>query len=90
MNSDKRREQLADQIHEAWARWMRHVFKLSRQNADGSATIPAESVQRWKLQIDTTYSELSESEKDSDRCEADRILRLLSDIDVNEKLESEQ
>lgn len=70
------REKLAALEHEQWARWMRHLFAQSTFNADGTATIPALSVERWQRQIETAYDALSEAEKNSDRDEADHVLRL--------------
>ncbi len=43
----------------------------------GSWTMPPWAVERWLRQAKTPYSELSETEKDSDRAEADRFLELL-------------
>lgn len=74
------REQLAELEHERWSRWMQHLFSQSTVNADGSVTIPAWAVERWKRQIEASYAELSEAEKDSDRAEADRTLKLLEEL----------
>ena len=71
------REPLAELEHDQWARWMRHLFGKSALNADGSATIPAASVERWMRQMNAAYEQLSEAEKESDRAEADRVLQLL-------------
>lgn len=77
------REQIASIQHEIWAHWMRYVFRVCQENSDGSFTIPAEKANKWIRQIETSYSELSESEKDSDREQADKILTLLNDETVN-------
>jgi hypothetical protein len=45
---------------------------------DGSLVIPAELVARWTKQMDTSYSELSEHEKESDREQVRRYLPLIS------------
>ena len=71
------REDLAWLAHDTWARWMKHLFTHSTQNADGSVTIPPDLVNRWLRQINTDYSNLTEKEKDSDRKEADRVLPIL-------------
>ncbi|KKL95787.1 hypothetical protein LCGC14_1851070 [marine sediment metagenome] len=71
------REQLADQEHERWSRWMRYLFTLCLPGRNGDLIIPVQSVKHWQGQIDTPYAELSEKEKDSDRKEADNTLQLV-------------
>jgi hypothetical protein len=71
------REQLADLQHEIWAHWMRYLFSVCQENPDGSFTIHPEKAQRWLRQINTPYADLSESEKNSDREQADKILDIL-------------
>lgn len=39
--------------------------------------IPAWAVERWKRQVKTKYAHLPYMEKDSDRVEAERILKIL-------------
>lgn len=75
---DELRERLAENAHGAWSRWMTHIFSLSRETESGEVVIPIESVQRWRRQIATDYEDLPESEKQSDRNEADKIIKLLS------------
>lgn len=78
------REQLASLCHEQWSGWMEYLFSKCYLNRDyldketGDLVIPEKFVRRWKRQSKTPYSELSESEKDSDRKEADRILSLIN------------
>jgi hypothetical protein len=71
------RERLARICHIMWQGWMNYVFEVSRANKDGSVTIPAWAVQRWRRQISTPYVDLSEEEKDSDRREADKIMEVI-------------
>jgi len=70
-------EKLAAIEHERWSDWMRYQFTLCKENKDGSLTIPLKLVERWKAQIDTNYTDLSEREKDSDREQVDRYWDLL-------------
>lgn len=42
-------------------------------------TIPVDLVRRWQRQIDTSYADLSEKEKDFDRKEADNTLAILDE-----------
>lgn len=70
------REQLAEYAHDAWSGWMRYLFEKATENDDGTVTIPAWAVERWKRQITTPYADLPENEKESDRLEADKILAI--------------
>jgi len=72
----KANEQLAAYAHEAWAGWMRYLFSLCTHNKDGSVTIPKEQVERWIRQMGTAYEGLPEDEKQSDRVEALKIMRI--------------
>lgn len=71
-------EALADYAHEAWAGWMRFLFRMATTNEDGSVTIPADLAARWQRQTKTPYADLSEDEKDSDRAEAMKIVNIIS------------
>jgi hypothetical protein len=71
------RERLAEYAHESWAGWVRHQWSLSTLNEDGSRTLPKDSVDRWTRQSTTPYPYLSESEKESDRKEADIIINVI-------------
>lgn len=70
------REALADQEHDRWSRWMKHQFDQGTFNDDGTWTMPAEKVEHWTRQMTTPYADLFEEEKDSDREEADKTLKL--------------
>lgn len=76
-----KKEKLAAYAHEAWAGWMDYLFEKSVLNPDGTVTIPAWAVERWKRQAETTYDELPETEKASDRKEADAIMLIVGDGD---------
>ncbi|MBD2076282.1 hypothetical protein H6F86_20845 [Phormidium sp. FACHB-592] len=73
------REKLADLQHEIWSHWMRWLFQCCTKNADGSVTIPAAKVERWMRQMETPYSQLSDAEQESDRIEADKVLKVLGE-----------
>jgi len=71
------REQLAALAHEQWAGWMKYLFEQSIEGGDGRVEIPALFVARWKCQMNTLYTDLPENEKESDRAEADKVLRVI-------------
>ncbi len=53
--------------HKQWAHWQAYLHSKCIENEDGSLTIPAEFVSRWKRQINTEYAQLSEKEQLSDQ-----------------------
>jgi len=75
----KTREALAALAHIMWAGWMTYLFEKCECTADGQAVIPAELVERWQGQIATPYKSLSETEKQSDRVQADKMLAIIED-----------
>lgn len=80
MSKGMLREALAAYAHDAWAGWTQYVFDKSTANPDGTVTIPAWAVKRWKRQIATAYADLPEDEKASDRAEADRMLAIVAPV----------
>ena len=68
------REMLAELEHKQWAHWTRYML----------ANLTPENIERWKRQIETPYSELSEKEKDSDREWADKILSIIQGYKLSE------
>ena len=77
MNALERNEKLAEIEHESWSDWMRHVFSRGTFLPDGNFVMNTCDVDRWTRQMETPYSKLSEEEKDSDRREVKRYLRVL-------------
>ena len=71
------RESLAILCHEQWSGWMDYMFRKGEFNSDGTWTMPKWAVDRWCRQLNTHYAELSESERESDRKEADKILNIV-------------
>lgn len=76
--NDEIREELAAIIHELWAGWMTYLFGRCPQNADGSLVISAAYYQALYRQLTLPYADLREDEKESDRGEADRVIRVLT------------
>jgi hypothetical protein len=75
--TDDVREQLAAYAHEAWSGWIRYQFTKGVINDDGSWTMPPWAVERWTRQVNTSYADLLEAEKESDRAEADKMLAIM-------------
>ncbi len=73
------REELAKFAHESWSGWMGYLFSKCIENPDGTVTVPKRLGDRWRRQVATAYGELPESEKASDREEADKILAITRD-----------
>jgi len=69
---------LAANAHNAWARWTNYLLNQCSLNDDGSMTIPAASVKRWKQQIATNYDDLTVEEQVSDIRESDLILQIFA------------
>jgi len=72
-------EDLADQEHDSWARWMEHLFNKSEKNKDGTVTIPKDKVDRWERQMKTDYDDLSNKEKESDKKEVRKFIKIIKD-----------
>lgn len=71
------REKLAELCHSQWSGWMEYQFSQGTLNEDGTWTMPKWAVDRRTQLMKTSYSEMSESDKDKDREEADKFLALL-------------
>lgn len=65
-------EAVADCQHEIWSHWMKYLFTCG-EDLNGDFVIPKEKVDRWKRQMKTSYDELTEKEKDSDRDQAKKV-----------------
>jgi len=60
-------EMLADLEHQQWAHWTEYMLN----------NLSDENIERWKVQCQTDYKELSEKEKESDRVWARKVIKLL-------------
>jgi len=67
-------ERVADLCHRQWSGWMFYMFAQGKMNEEGEWVMPAEFVRRWNRQAKTSYENLSEAERDSDRKEAIKFL----------------
>lgn len=59
-------EELAELEHEQWAHWTRYMLD----------NLTDENISRWREQIETPYSQLTDKEKDSDRDWARRAAKI--------------
>lgn len=81
------REKLADLCHKQWSGWMEYLFSKCHEEVvpeypskkTGALVIPSWAVERWKRQMKTNYEKLSEEEKESDRKEADKFIKLFEE-----------
>lgn len=78
LKSNTNLELVADIQHEIWSHWMRYQFSQCTKDGSGQMIIPAALVERWQRQMETSYEQLSEQEKDSDREQAQKILNSLN------------
>lgn len=70
-------DDLAAVEHIRWAHWQRFVHEQASRLPDGSLLLPAELVARWERQIETSFEELTETEKESDREQVRRYLPII-------------
>lgn len=77
-------ELLADVEHERWSGWQSYLHSKLYEIDDNRVSLnhhlkilPTELYDRWERQIATPYSQLSESEKQSDRDQVYKTLRAL-------------
>lgn len=69
----KSREELIEKLaaleHDQWAHWTKYML----------SNMSDENIKRWKKQIATPYSELSEEEKNSDREWTRKVLAIIEE-----------
>ena len=70
-------EKLAAAEHERWSHWQEYLHSKCERKPDGSLLIPSHLALQWERQIATSYSNLSESEKESDREQVRAYLPLI-------------
>lgn len=70
------REKLAEYAHEAWSGWMEYMFSKCFVNRQGDCVIPREYWKALQRQVNTSYEDLTEKEKDGDRYEADKMIKI--------------
>lgn len=83
-----KREVLAEYAHEAWSGWMKYMLgkaepihrlkEGTERGVEKCLLIPEWAVERWTRQMNMSYAELPENEKQSDREEADKMLAIMN------------
>ena len=71
------REKIAAEMHVIWSHWLAYMLSRGMPNENGDLIIPATFVSRWWLQLDVPYDKLTEGERESNRCAADRIIAVI-------------
>lgn len=74
------RERLANWVHELWRGWMKFLLAQCDHNPDGTVTIPAEYVKKWKRQMRTSLKNLPAAEQKSDYEISDRLIKLIKSL----------
>lgn len=80
-------ERVAALCHIQWASWMRYLFTKCEKHASGEVIIPKWAVERWERQMGQDYKELTDTEKESDRREAKKFIKLILQMAEKELLE---
>ena len=75
------REKLAELCHKQWSGWMLYLFGKGSHTEAGTWIMPKWAVDRWTRQMAADYNELSEQEKDQDRDEADRFIKIIDNYE---------
>jgi hypothetical protein len=78
-------EDMANVEHVRWSGWQKYLHSKCTKNDDGSLTIPAGYVRNLERLIKTSYRELTEQEKESDRDEARKSLQVCKLAMLNQK-----
>ena len=68
-------EELAEVEHTRWADWQTWCHKVLRQECPSPEL--EKVLERWDVQIATKYKDLTEMEKDSDRYQVGRYLKIV-------------
>src|SRR4028119_1372535 len=74
------RERLTAFAPERWVHGRRDFLAQGQLQPDSTRTLPASALARWTQQMNTSYHELPETQKDSDCAEAQDLLRFLNPV----------
>ena len=73
---EETREDLAELMHYYWVQQMELVFKKLVKSGK-KYCLPFENINCWSHRMDAPYNRLSEQDKELNRLEADRIIKVL-------------
>jgi len=72
------REEVAAVQHEIWSHWMKYMLSVGEYKDDETWVMPKEKLKRWKRQMNTSYADLTDGGRESDRHQADKVLLKLA------------
>lgn len=75
-------EELAAYAHASWSGWMSYLFSKSEHSVNGQIIIPPDLAKRWRRQASTPYHKLPEDEKESDRDEARKVIKVIQGSNI--------
>ncbi|RYE42525.1 MAG: hypothetical protein EOP24_32330 [Hyphomicrobiales bacterium] len=78
LQSPELMEQLAAVEHERWSHWQRYLHSKCEVGSDGSLRIPPNLAQRWTVQMGTSYGDLPDDQKESDRDQVRKYLPVIA------------
>ncbi|MCB4806370.1 hypothetical protein QO001_006427 [Methylobacterium brachiatum] len=73
-------DKLSSIEHDRWSHWQRYMHGKAQAQPDGSLVIPSELVRQWNSQMNKSFAELSEKEKDSDREQVQKYLPIIAAV----------
>ena len=82
----KLREKLANIEHQRWSDWQSWCHKILRENCPSEQM--EKVLEKWDKQIATSYENLTEKEKDSDREQVFRYLPIVEDFVLQKQREA--
>jgi len=80
---DEFREKLAAAAHSSWSHWMEYLLPTINDGLSACvklgkvSPVTEQLLERWSRQMKTRYADLSEEEQESDRAQADEIMKAL-------------
>lgn len=77
VTEDNVKERFAREIHNIWSHWTQYMFQVELVDIGDSYRLSNKTAERWQRQMDTPYSELTETEKDSDRKQVEKLWPLI-------------
>lgn len=83
------KDKIASLCHDQWTHWIVSLLGKGIPNADGTLTVPKDTIDRWRRQMNTPYDQLSKKEKDLDIIEADKFIKAFAAFQPVKKTEAD-